>query len=269
MPSSLPDLASPVLDRPGARRCCARAGSAAGPVLALLPALVTKPYPLHMGVILFLAVLQGSAWNILGGYAGQYSVGHAAYFGIGAYTTVMLLEHYQLAPWSESAAGHGGAVVVALVIGSITFRLRGPYFVLASIAVAEIIRLAALHFNGRDARRRGIRAGRRPAPCTSWAMELDFVGKRPFYFAALALAVFTIGRELGGAPLAARIPAAGHPRGPGRRALARHRPGLQQEPGPGDLGGAHRPGRRRLRVLRRASSTRAPPSASTSRSRWC
>ena len=60
--------------------------------LAVFPQFVKRPYVLHMGVMLFLAVIQGQAWNVIGGYAGQYSVGHAAYFGIGAYTTMMLLE---------------------------------------------------------------------------------------------------------------------------------------------------------------------------------
>ena len=55
--------------------------------LAAFPSFVRKPYVLHMGVVLFLAIIQGQAWNVVGGYAGQYSVGHAAYFGIGAYTT--------------------------------------------------------------------------------------------------------------------------------------------------------------------------------------
>src|SRR5206468_8103931 len=114
--------------------------------LALFPLTVKKPYVLHMGIMLFLAIIQGQAWNVIGGYAGQHSIGHAAYFGIGAYTTMMLLELAKIAPWYGLLAGVAAALVVSLIIGSITFRLRGPYFVLASISVAEIIRLAALHY---------------------------------------------------------------------------------------------------------------------------
>ena len=68
---------------------------AAVAALAAVPELREKPYVLHMGVVLFLAIIQGQAWNVVGGYAGQYSVGHAAYFGIGAYATMMLLRAEQ------------------------------------------------------------------------------------------------------------------------------------------------------------------------------
>src|ERR1035438_9326028 len=113
-----------------------------------VPRFVESPYALHMLILLFLSVAMGQSWNILGGYAGQHSVGHAAYFGVGAYTTMMLLHARQIAPWYVVWAGMALVVVVALVIGSICFRLRGPYFVLASIAVAEIIRLSAINLKG-------------------------------------------------------------------------------------------------------------------------
>jgi branched-chain amino acid transport system permease protein len=159
--------------------------------LALLPAFVRKPYVLHMGVILFLAILQGQAWNIVGGYAGQYSVGHAAYFGVGAYATVMLLEQGGVAPWWGLGAAMAVAVVLSLVIGSVTFRLRGPYFVLASISVAEIIRLAALHFRGFTRGAEGFVVSGVPA-LNLFGAEITFLSKRPFYFVTLALAVLSV-----------------------------------------------------------------------------
>lgn len=159
--------------------------------LALFGAIVSKPYPLHMGVILFLAVLQGSAWNVIGGYAGQYSVGHAAYFGAGAYTAVMLVELLHLAPWWALPLAMAGAVLVAVVVGSITFRLRGPYFVLASIAVAEIIRLAALHFRGLTHGAEGFVVAEVPTLHLA-GLTVSFAGKRPFYFLTLVLAVLAV-----------------------------------------------------------------------------
>ena len=107
-------------------------------------------------ILLFLSIIMGEAWNVIGGYTGQYSVGHAAYFGVGAYITMMLLQFKQVPPWYGVWAAVAVAVgVVRLVIGSITFRLRGPYFVLASIAVAEIIRLVRPQLQGPHQRRRG------------------------------------------------------------------------------------------------------------------
>jgi branched-chain amino acid transport system permease protein len=160
-------------------------------LLAIFPQFVKKPYVLHMGVILFLAVIQGQAWNVLGGYAGQYSVGHSAYFGIGAYVTTMLLELNKTPPWIGIWAAIAAAVLVSLLIGSITFRLRGPYFVLASISVAEIIRLAALHFRDFTRGAEGFLLSDIPM-LKIGAIEVEFFTKRPFYYAALGLAVLTI-----------------------------------------------------------------------------
>src|SRR5262245_26416852 len=80
--------------------------------LALFPIAVKKPYVLHMGIMLFLAVIQGQAWNVIGGYTGQHSIGHSAYFGIGAYTTMMMLELGKIAPWYGMWAG----VLAALIL---------------------------------------------------------------------------------------------------------------------------------------------------------
>ena len=159
--------------------------------LAIFPQFVKKPYVLHMGVLLFLAVIQGQAWNVLGGYAGQYSVGHAAYFGVGAYVTVMLLELKHVAPWWGIWAAIVAAVLLSAVIGAITFRLRGPYFVLASISVAEIIRLAALYFKETTRGAEGFLVGEIPA-LHVLGQEIEFFAKRPFYFIGLAAAVLTV-----------------------------------------------------------------------------
>ena len=160
-------------------------------LLAVFPQFVKKPYVLHMGVVLFLAIIQGQAWNVIGGYAGQYSVGHAAYFGIGAYTTTMLLVVYQMPPWWGIWLGMVNAILLSMIIGSITFRLRGPYFVLASISVAEIIRLAALHFRGFTRGAEGYLIDSIPT-LHLFGEEIMFFSKRPFYFIGLGLAVVTV-----------------------------------------------------------------------------
>ena len=159
--------------------------------LTLFPSFVRKPYVLHMGVMLFLAIIQGQAWNVIGGYAGQYSVGHAAYFGVGAYVTMMLLEVNKIPPWWGMWAAIAAAVLLSVVVGSITFRLRGPYFVLASISVAEIIRLATLHFKGFTRGAEGFLLSEIPA-LHLLGHDFEFLTKRTFYFVGLGLAVITI-----------------------------------------------------------------------------
>src|SRR5271169_3921634 len=87
-------------------------------ILFLVPKFVTSTYALHIMILIFISVITGSAWNILGGYTGQYSVGHSAYFGVGAYTTMILLQYRHIAPWYGVWAGAAVALATGLVIGS-------------------------------------------------------------------------------------------------------------------------------------------------------
>ena len=161
-------------------------------LVALVPQLTRKPSLLHLWIMVFLAVAQGSAWNVIGGYTGQYSVGHAAYFGMGAYTTMMLLELHQIAPWYGLGLAVLNAVILSVIIGSITFRLRGPYFVLASIAVAEIIRLATLHFKDFTRGAEGILLNGIPPLQLTESLAIRWVGKQPFFYVTLGLAVLAV-----------------------------------------------------------------------------
>src|SRR6266568_6044996 len=86
--------------------------AAAVAAFAVFPQVVKKPYVLHMGVMLFLAIIRGQAWNVIGGYTGQYSVGHAAYFGVGAYVTMMLLEVAHVPPWWGLLAAIAAAMLL-------------------------------------------------------------------------------------------------------------------------------------------------------------
>ena len=167
-------------------------GVAAVVALAVFPKFVESPYALQMMVLFFLAVIQGEAWNLIGGYGGQYSVGHAAYFGIGAYTVIVLLQSKGVAPWWGVFPALLLAVLVAAVVGSITFRLRGPYFVLASIAVAEIFRLAALNWKQLTNGAEGILLSGIPPLVIAGVQITDFSTKVPFYYMGLALAVITV-----------------------------------------------------------------------------
>ena len=160
--------------------------------LLIIPRYVESPYALHMMILLFMSVAQGQSWNILGGYAGQHSVGHAAYFGVGAYTTMMLMHSKGVVPWVGVWAGMAAVVVVALIIGSICFRLRGPYFVLASIAVAEIMRLSAINLTPLTNGAEGILATEIPAFKIGATVVTDFVTKVPFYYIGLFLVLLTL-----------------------------------------------------------------------------
>jgi branched-chain amino acid transport system permease protein len=119
-------------------------------VILVILVLVLFPLPLFLNqfqvriaiLIIYWAYL-GLAWNILGGYAGQFSFGHAAYYGLGAYTSTVLLVDYGISPWLGMIAGAGVAALFGLASGYLSFRygLKGPYFALATFAFAEMLRL--------------------------------------------------------------------------------------------------------------------------------
>ncbi len=160
--------------------------------LAVVPLVVKNTYALHVMILIFLSVLLGSSWNILGGYTGQYSVGHAAYYGVGAYTTLILLEYHHIQPWYGAVAGMAAAAVVALIVGTTCFRLRGPYFVLASIAVTEILRFTALNLTALTNGAEGILATEIPPFTIHGRVITDFLTKVPFYYTGLALVIAVI-----------------------------------------------------------------------------
>jgi branched-chain amino acid transport system permease protein len=189
-------MRAPLLPPPrGAALLGAAAFVAAVVALALFPNWVTKPYVIQMGAVLFVTIIQGLAWNVVGGYCGQYSVGHAAYFGLGAYVTMMLLEFSGVPPWLGVWPAMVVAALVSVAIGAIAFRLRGPYFVLASIALAEIIRLLVLHYKQYTKGAEGILVGEMPV-LRLGGLEIDFTNDLTYSQVGLAMAVAMVGVNL-------------------------------------------------------------------------
>jgi branched-chain amino acid transport system permease protein len=97
-------------------------------------------------VLSFLFAGLALAWNIAGGYAGLISFGHAAFFGVGAYTSTILLTRYELSPWIGIWIGALIAAVFGAVLALICARLRGPFFILSTLAFAEVVRIVALNW---------------------------------------------------------------------------------------------------------------------------
>ena len=107
----------------------------------VLSFVVTERYHHRVLTLVFLWATMGLAWNIISGYAGQISFGHQAFFGIGAYVTVLLAAKLKLTPWLGMLGGVGVAVLAAVLIGTPTFRLAGIYFGLATLAYPLIFRI--------------------------------------------------------------------------------------------------------------------------------
>ena len=114
-------------------------------VCGLAVALVHTAYLVDLMVLTFLWAGLALAWNIAGGYAGLISFGHAAFFGIGAYTSSILLVGYDITPWLGML---GGALIAGLFGALLTLvfaRLRGPFFILSTLATAEVVRILAMN----------------------------------------------------------------------------------------------------------------------------
>jgi branched-chain amino acid transport system permease protein len=98
-------------------------------------------------VLAFLFAGLALAWNIAGGCAGLISFGHAAFFGIGAYASTILLLNYNVTPWLGIFVGAAGAAIAGSVLSLICARLKGPFFILSTLAFAEVVRIAALNWS--------------------------------------------------------------------------------------------------------------------------
>jgi branched-chain amino acid transport system permease protein len=156
-----------------------RIGAWLGVLLLFLifPVLVTKTYYVHLMVLALMWVVLAQSWNLLGGFAGQVSFGHAAFFGTGAYVTGMLTKHFALSPLWGFLACIPVVLILAVFIGYICFRLRGPYFTLSVLALSEILRVITNNLRTLTGGAEGI------------LVIPIFKGKIPYYYMVLAIAV--------------------------------------------------------------------------------
>ncbi|PZU25571.1 MAG: branched-chain amino acid ABC transporter ATP-binding protein [Shinella sp.] len=142
-------LAAPAADKPAAglprRNLIALVLFLAA--IFLVPVAIGDQFVYHVFITICLFAGLSTAWNIVGGFAGQLSLGHAIFYGIGAYAGIILM-NMGISPWIGMFAGAAVAVVAAIVISYPCFRLKGPFFALATIAFLEVFRVLALHFSG-------------------------------------------------------------------------------------------------------------------------
>ena len=138
-------------------------------------------YIQHVLIVIMMWITMATAWNLLGGYCGQVSFGHAVFFGLGAYGGGLLYHHWGISPWWGMIAGPLLAVIIGVIIGRITFRLRGAYFALSMLALGETFRIVFTNWE----------------PVTAGAVGVVFsrtwgAAKLPYYYTALAVAASSI-----------------------------------------------------------------------------
>ena len=147
-------------------------------LLALVPLVQRNPYILHMMIMVLIWITLGQSWNLLGGYTGQVSFGHATFYGLGAYGAGLLYFHKEISTWYGMILGPIVAMIFAVPIGLICFRLRGAYFALAMLALAEVLRLVATNWISFTNGSVGI-------------LIVPVVSKVLYYYMALALAAIS------------------------------------------------------------------------------
>jgi len=154
-------------------------------LFAVFPLVEGSDYYRHIFIIALMWVVIGSSWNLLAGYTGQISFGHAIFFGVGAYSAGICTTKLGISAWWGMLLGGPMAMLSGLFLGWICFRLRGSYFNLATLAIAEVFRLVAIYWRNFTEGMQGI------------LIITSFRSKLPYYFLALGLAalcVFSISR---------------------------------------------------------------------------
>lgn len=156
--------------------------------LVLAPVFIESSYSRHVLIMTLMFASLSLAWNIIGGYGGQFSLGHAVFFGIGAYTSTLLLKTWTISPWIGMLVGGMLAILASLVVGLTCFRFRSHYFAIATIAFGEVSRLLTLYLRDVTAGAQGLTVpflGEAP-------LMYQFRSKAPYYYVALALLAITL-----------------------------------------------------------------------------
>jgi branched-chain amino acid transport system permease protein len=151
------------------------------------PLLMASPFQQRLGALVLLYAIAASAWNIVGGYAGQVSVGHVVFFGCGAYAAMGAYVKFGLSPLFGIPGGILIAVALAAIIGVPTLRLSGHYFSMATIAVAETMRLIVTNTEWL-----GAAVGLSGPTVPRNVFDFSFISSLPYYYVFLAVLVITL-----------------------------------------------------------------------------
>jgi branched-chain amino acid transport system permease protein len=157
----------------------------------LYPILFTDAYFLHMAILIGIYGLLAISLNLLLGYTGQLSLGHAAFFGVGAYISALFSLNFGVPMWGGMVLALGGCGLLGFIVAKLAFKLRGAYFVILTIGIAEVLKLVALNWVDLTKGPMGLTDIAAPTVHLGWA-TIDFGQKVPYYYLVLffvALAV--------------------------------------------------------------------------------
>lgn len=155
-------------------------------VVLSIPLVIDNQYILHSIVMILLYAYLSTSWNIVGGFAGQLSLGHASFMAIGGYASTLLAIHFGLTPWIGMLVGGCIAAFVAVLVGIPSFRLKGAYYSLATVAFAEglsmilqtVNRVGSIELGGAE----GLRVASIP---DAGLLDFQSLSKVPYYYIIL------------------------------------------------------------------------------------
>lgn len=152
-------------------------------LLALAVPMVANLHTYSIVITILIWIMFGHSWNLLGGYTGQISFGHAMFLGVGAYTSMLIVNTLNLDMAITLLLGGLLAGLLSLAIGFLIFRLKGPYFALGTLAFAEIIHIVARNMKSVTNGGEGLMLMKRPT-----FFGIQIVNKTEYFFVALLLA---------------------------------------------------------------------------------
>jgi branched-chain amino acid transport system permease protein len=156
-------------------------------VLAILLLVIDNAFIIHIFIMIFTSSTLALAWNLIGGFGGQFSLGHAAFYGIGAYTSTLLFIHFGISPWIGMIIGGLVAGTASLLIGFPCFQLRGTYFCLSTIAFGEVLRILVIYFKSITEGGVGISLKFQPS-----FFNFMFKAKEPYAFISLGIMLIVV-----------------------------------------------------------------------------
>ncbi len=151
---------------------------------ALAPLAIRDGFFLDSLILILMWGAVSGAWNVAGGYAGQVSLGHSAFFGVGAYSAALMATRWNASPWLGMLVGAVVATGAGLIIGYLSNRLKGPYFALATIAFSQVLLIVASRWRGFTAGSEGV-----PVPFRPGLWTLGFASKASWVYLILCLAL--------------------------------------------------------------------------------
>jgi len=152
-----------------------------------LPLVLRSPTYLHILILLYLYAYLTSSWNLVGGFAGVLPLGHSAFIGIGAYASTILSLQYGISPWLGMIVGGILASITGVLIGLPTFKMRGAYFALATIAFGEGIRVMVENVDNLGPLKINGPRGLQIPPTNIGFVNYMFNGKEPYYYIILVM----------------------------------------------------------------------------------